>query len=384
MMAFQEISILLLLLVVTGYAFIISLFTIGLISTLRGKKPGNDLFTTTVSVIIPVRNEEGNILRILEEIRGQDFPADLMEVIVADDHSDDATMVHANFFARQHPGFPLKLIMASHAGINSRGKKQAIERAVTIAQGEVLLLTDADTSRGPGWVSSMVSGFGSPGIQMVLGPVFFRNEKNLLQKIQSLEFLGLMGTTAGSARLGYPVMCNGANLAYRREAFLRTGGFIGNISYGSGDDQFMMSAIRKHYGKGSLVFNFDPPSFVYTEPEATFRGFVHQRIRWVSKSRGYRDPVVIIVGITVWLTHFMLLTGMAAGLVFPQLLSASVLLWIVKIVVEYPMVRIMSRFSARAKLNGYYFIAQVFQLFYVPLAGLLGLFLPYRWKGRIG
>jgi hypothetical protein len=48
------------------------------------------------------------------------------------------------------------------------------------------------------------------------------------------------------------------------------------------------------------------------------------------------------------------------------------------------MVWIMTRFSGKRNLAGYYFIAQAFQLGYVPVVGLLGLFLPYRWKGRKG
>jgi cellulose synthase/poly-beta-1,6-N-acetylglucosamine synthase-like glycosyltransferase len=179
-------------------------------------------------------------------------------------------------------------------------------------------------------------------------------------------------------------MCNGANLAYRRDAFFQTGGFSANLQYSSGDDQFIMSSIRKHYGRGAVVFSYHSLSSVGTEPEATLAGFFNQRIRWVSKSRGYRDPVVIFVGIVTWLTHFLLLTGILTGFCFPMILSLSLLLWFVKILMEYPMVWIMIRFFERKKLPRNYVIAQVFQLVYVPLAGMLGLFLPYRWKGRKG
>ncbi|MCX6269294.1 MAG: glycosyltransferase [Bacteroidetes bacterium] len=374
----------LLLFMVTTYGCIILACTIGLIKILKFQRVQYSRHPGFVSVIIPVRNEEGNILRILEEMHGQDFPADCMEVIVADDCSEDATMALVNRFAGMHPDFPLALLPAIRSEISKPGKKSAIERAVRQARGDVLLLTDADTSRGSGWISSMVSCFGSSEIQMVLGPVYFCNEKNMLQKIQSLEFLGLMGTTAGSAALGYPVMCNGANLAYRRQAFLQTGGFGENLKYSSGDDQFMMSSIREYFGKKALLFNMDPQSKVSTGAEASLRGFLNQRIRWVSKSRGYRDPVVILVGGITYLTHFFLLAGLVAGVFFPELLSISLLLWLVKILLEYPMGWIMNRFFKKKGLSGFYFTAQVFQLIYLPLAGALGMFLPYRWKGRRG
>jgi poly-beta-1,6-N-acetyl-D-glucosamine synthase len=382
MMTLQETYVLLLSLSLTGYGFFICAFTIGLIMVLKDKQPHKRDSRKTVSVIIPVRNEAGNILHILEEMLGQDYPSDRMEVIVADDHSEDATMELAAAFSRNHPDFSLVISAVDQPGMGGFGKKHTINRAANMAKGEILLLTDADTGRGPGWVSSMAACFGSSRIQMVLGPVCYANERNLLQEIQSMEFLGLMGTTAGSARLGFPVMCNGANLAYRRDVFLNTGGFSRNLKYGSGDDQFMLSAVRKRYGKGSVVFNPDQSAFIRTEPEATLHGFFSQRIRWVSKSPAYRDPAVIIVGMVTWFTHFLLLSGILLGCCFTKLLYISLILWLAKILLEFPMVRIMSRFFRKDKLSRYYLIAQVFQLVYVPLAGLLGLVLPYSWKGR--
>jgi cellulose synthase/poly-beta-1,6-N-acetylglucosamine synthase-like glycosyltransferase len=370
--------------VLAAYVFMISAFTAGLVKILRRKRPRDSRFRVFVSVIIPVRNEAGNIGRILEEIRNQDYPADFMEVIIADDHSGDETMALAARFRNEHAGFPMILLPAPETPDNGGGKKQAIERAVAAASGEVLLFTDADTFRSTGWIAAMTTPFSSPIIQMVLGPVYFCREKNLLQKIESLEFLGLMGTTAGSAALGFPVMCNGASLAYRREAFFRIGGFRGHRQYRSGDDQFTMSAIRKHYGYGSVDFCSDPASHVGTVPEATLTGFLHQRLRWISKSRGYRDPAVITVGMVTFLAHLLLAGGMVAGVFNSDLFVSVFFLWGVKILVDLPLVWQMMRYFGKGNLAGYYLIAQVFQLVYLPLAGLLGSFLPYRWKGRRG
>ncbi len=58
---------------------------------------------------------------------------------------------------------------------------------------------------------------------MIFGPVAYFPEKGLLNRFQSLEFSGLMASGAGAAMAGRPFMCNGANLAYRKEAFLKVG-----------------------------------------------------------------------------------------------------------------------------------------------------------------
>ena len=379
----------LMLLAVAAYGFMIAVFTSGLAS-LAGKKRRHERpeatagGATSVSVIIPARNEAHNIPRLLEDIGRQDFPLHRLEVIVSDDQSEDGTPETARRFGEMHPGFPLQVVTAGLKGADGRGKKRAIERAVAASTGGILLFTDADTFRGDRWISSMVEGFEKKGVVMVLGPVSFTREKNLIQKIQSLEFMGLMGVTAGSAAGGYPVMCNGANLAYRREAFGRTRGFESNIQFPSGDDQFMLSRIRRIYGKGSIVFNPDPAATVGTVPEKTLAGFVNQRMRWVSKSRGYRDPVVIVAGAVTYLAHFLLLAGLLWGFFSPAILAYTVPLWLLKILLDYPAVAIMMRFLGKRKLSRYYFIAQVFQLVYVPVVGVLGLFLPYKWKGRKG
>jgi len=362
------------------HAAIVIICTIGLIRS--GKALNSQQYSEFVSVIVPARNESGNILSILEEMRQQNYPFTHMEVIVADDFSEDSTMDLAESFMQQFPGFPLVLVPSALTENEKSGKKRAVQRAIEVAKGGIILCTDADTTRGPNWISSMAGSFNRETVQMVLGPVVFNRERNLLQKIQSLEFMGIMGITAGSASLGYPVMCNGANMGYRRSAFTGAGGYSGNIQYGSGDDQFLMASVRKLYGKKAVLFNRDASAIVGTEAEATLTGFMNQRIRWVSKSRGYSDPVVIGVGMVTWLVNLLLLGGIFAGLFYPRILALSLVIWLVKILLEYPLVSRMTRFLGKRKLLVYYVIAQAFQLVYVALTGLLGMFLPYRWKGR--
>jgi poly-beta-1,6-N-acetyl-D-glucosamine synthase len=372
------------------YAAIILAFTYGLFYPVKSRDPeargraDPEILSSPVlvSVILPVRNEAGNILRILGEMQGQDYPGHLTEVIVSDDQSGDATMDLARSFAGRYPEFQLVLVPSAISGNDPGGKKRAIQRAVEVAGGEIILCTDADTTRGPHWISSMAACFGDTQLRMSLGPVVFDPAGNLLQKIQSLEFMGIMGTTAGSANLGWPVMCNGANIAYRRSAFTGTGGFEGNLEYRSGDDQFLMGSIRKQYGKRAVMFNRDPASIVTTGPESSLEGFIHQRIRWVSKSRGYRDPVIIATGLATWLVHLLLLAGFLAGIFNPSILMLTLALWLGKITLEFLMVWFMRRFSGKKGFSGYYLLAQAFQLVYVPIIGILGLFIPFRWKGR--
>ncbi|MEI7981796.1 MAG: glycosyltransferase [Bacteroidota bacterium] len=377
-----------LLILLAGYGCMILSFTWGLYKlhdhTFMGHFPASpqQALNTSVSVIIPVRNEIRNITRILDEMRLQDYPVNLMEVIVTDDFSEDYTCAFVDHFIRQNHDFPLKLVGSKGVQPGETGKKKAIERALRVAHGDLIIGTDADTYRGIEWISAIVAGYEKGNAKMLLGPVAFCHENNLLQKVQSVEFIGLMGVTAGSASLGLPVMCNGANLAYPAAVFRESGGFNGNMQFSSGDDQFLMAGIIKKFGRQAVSFQYDPSAIVRTEAESAIAGFINQRLRWVSKGRGYKDPVVVSVAMLTYLIHFSLLGGMLSGFWLPQLFIISLFLWLIKILMDYPLVFLMARFLGKRDLLGFYFISQVFQLMYLVVVGAMGLIFPFHWKGR--
>ncbi|MCX6280408.1 MAG: glycosyltransferase [Bacteroidetes bacterium] len=338
--------------------------------------------TAKISVVLPVRNEARVITFCLDDLALQDYPADFFEIIVSDDLSEDYTSEKVRHWIYEHPSLRVTLLQADKISSENAGKKKAIERAIAVATGDIILATDADTVHGTSWISAMARSFRNPSVSMVLGPVGFTGEKGLFQNIQVLEFLGIMGVTAGSANLCFPLMCNGANLAYRKEAFLETGGYTGNRVFNSGDDQFLMMNFRKQLGGGSLVFLKDRNAITLTSPSITWNDFWEQRLRWVSKSRAYRDPWVILSGTLTFGFPFLILTGGILGIFNPAILLLSSFLWFVKILVEYPLVWLMAGFFNKKHLLNYYFAAQVFQFFYSLTAGVAGQFSRYTWKGR--
>lgn len=391
-MGLPELFILYLLITLVLYSVVVLFVTGTLFGQISSplKSAGYQLFEyqrkalPRVSVILPVRNESVNIQAFLEGLIKQDYPHDLLEIIVTDDFSEDYTVEIAKSFARSNPSLQVLVIQADDSMKMINGKKNAIARAVAISKGELILSTDADTSCGPHWVSYIVAKHYSGDFKMVVAPVAFRNERTVFQKIQSLEFMGLMGTTIGSAAAGFPVMCNGANLAYSRDAYLDTGGFSGNMKFSSGDDQFLMSAIGKKFGRRAIGTLVNIEAFVFTDPLPSLKSFFNQRLRWVSKSRGYKDAAVIFLALLTYSVHLLLLAGIVYGVFCPRILIFTLLLFLIKMVVEYPIVWLMARLLNKKEFLGYYFIAQVFQLFYVTIVGFLGNFITYRWKGRRG
>ncbi|WP_461490812.1 glycosyltransferase, partial [Pontibacter sp. HJ8] len=112
--------------------------------------PAGFIPATKVSVILPVRNEARHILRLLQDLERQHYPADLLEVLVVDDHSDDETEALVQSFATSS-GLPVRLIrLADHP--DGYGKKAAVKQGIAQAQGELLVFTDGDCRVQPEWL----------------------------------------------------------------------------------------------------------------------------------------------------------------------------------------------------------------------------------------
>jgi cellulose synthase/poly-beta-1,6-N-acetylglucosamine synthase-like glycosyltransferase len=374
---------LLVIFAVTGccYYMVITLILAGLARTKHLSVWGAG-FSTRVSVIIPARNEKENIRKCLEDLLNQDFPGELMEAVIVDDGSVDETYAIAAEFSKEHPSFRMSVLKNESPENRSGSKKSAITQGVLHSTGELILATDADTVHGKKWVASMVGYFEKFHPEMILGPVGFVKGKSFFSKIQSLEFLGLMAVTEGSCSIGKPLMCNGANLAYTRKAFDFTGGFNDNRNIPSGDDMFLMMKIRKKFGPASVQFNRVEQAIVLTGPSRTLGEFIQQRLRWVSKNRSYTDPFILLVAVITWLFNASLFLGLVLGFFFPFFWIVTLLLLSGKILLEFPLLYSYSRFLRIPAILQWIPVAQVINIVYVSMIGILGNFLTYRWKGR--
>ncbi|MDZ7635564.1 MAG: glycosyltransferase [Bacteroidales bacterium] len=117
--------------------------------------------TTKVTVVVAARNEAGNIEPLLESLARQDYPHDLLEIIIVNDNSTDRTPIVVSGFIernRLESGLRMRLIYNPFSG-----KKRAIRYGIEKASGELILTTDADCTVGPGWVSAHAVMYASGG-----------------------------------------------------------------------------------------------------------------------------------------------------------------------------------------------------------------------------
>ena len=116
-----------------------------------------------VSVIIPARDEEGNIERCLRSVLATDWPR--LEVIVVDDHSRDATAAIAAGVAATDPR--VRIVPAPDLPPGWFGKPWACQAGAGDARGEILCFIDADTSQAPDLLTRTVNAMRSRGAGMV-------------------------------------------------------------------------------------------------------------------------------------------------------------------------------------------------------------------------
>ncbi len=127
----------------------------------RGDERPAAVGATMVTVVVAARNEAGNIEPLLESLARQDYPHDLLEIIIVNDNSTDRTPIVVSGFIernRLQSGLRMRLIYNPFSG-----KKRAIRYGIEKASGELILTTDADCTVGPGWVSAHAGAFAAGG-----------------------------------------------------------------------------------------------------------------------------------------------------------------------------------------------------------------------------
>ncbi|MDQ2805451.1 MAG: glycosyltransferase, partial [Chloroflexota bacterium] len=117
-----------------------------------------------VTIIMPIRNEGGFIARSLGAVLGQDYPADRIEVLVADGLSTDSTRAVVADLALAHPNVRL---LDNPGQIVSTG----LNRALPLARGDVIIRVDGHCEIAPDYVRRCVAHLRADGVDGVGGPI---------------------------------------------------------------------------------------------------------------------------------------------------------------------------------------------------------------------
>jgi len=351
----------LLILILIPYFYLLLKIYAGLLKIRPYKSPETtELF---VSVIVACRNEEKSLPLLITDILSQEYNSDHFELIVVDDNSIDSSYETAMEYNNSK-----NLIVLKNKGC---GKKKAIRTGVEACRGSLIVTTDADCRMDKEWLKTIVSYYIDNKPELVIGSVTLESRKGFFNKLQELEFLSLQGITAGTIAAGNPVMCNGANLAFRKEGYNRHAGNLHDELI-SGDDVFLLHSIKKESGK--IVWLESEKATVITRSALTLKSFILQRARWISKARSYRDMFTVVLAIVTYITILLQLILLVAGIFDRLFLLIYLAVFLLKSIPDFMILYNTASRYKKKHLMKWFFPAQIFYPFYVVGVVLRSLF----------
>ena len=331
--------------------------------------------SSKITIVVPFRNvaENGSdashfflqFLRSLNHISSA-----VHEVILVNDHSMmELVEPKENWVQQNWKWLSLKE--------NEFGKKAALKLGIEEARTEYIWTLDADVLIE----NFSEENFGNFEIglkeDLIILPVFMRSENSLLDILQSNEWRYLQFMTRLSAKLKMPMMCNGANLIFKRQVFLDKINSHEHIS--SGDDMFLLSEVLRE--KGSVSLNWERFCSVNISPSSTWRETLNQRVRWAGKTTKLPYTRSSFLHIA-----FALLSAIHA-IAFVGLFQYSLHL----ICAEFLMLKVLLEVSCmygifKVRMNLREMVVAIPQMLLYPFFSLLifisSLFFVPNWKGR--
>jgi len=236
-----------------------------------------------ISVIVCAKNEEENVKNFITLLAQQNYSD--YEIVLIDDASSDETLEIFEDFEKKYSN--VRLVKVENNEAFWGNKKFALTLGIKAAKNEYLLFTDADCyPKTTEWIKEMSSQF-TKEKTIVLGyGAYEKNKNSFLNKIIRFETLMTAIQYFSWAKLGKPYMGVGRNMAYKREEFFKTNGFIEHMKIRSGDDDLFINEASNSKNT-TICFTYD--SFTYSKPKTTFKEWFTQKRRHVATAAYYKS-----------------------------------------------------------------------------------------------
>jgi cellulose synthase/poly-beta-1,6-N-acetylglucosamine synthase-like glycosyltransferase len=216
----------------------------------------------SISILVPAYNEEKAIEGTLDALRGLDYPQDKLQLIVIDDGSTDRTADAVRRFAG------VRLLIKPNGG-----KASALNFGLKEATGEFVACVDSDSRPAPDALRKAIPFFADPKVAAVTTSIFVREPKNLIQRLQRIEYIMIVWARKLLEFLDSVYATPGPLSIYRASALRQVGGF---------DEMNLTEDIeiawRLMHAGYSIRMAIDAE--VDTSAPSTFRNWWRQRLRW--------------------------------------------------------------------------------------------------------
>lgn len=242
--------------------------------------------SSQLSIIIPFRNEENRIKKLLDSLDQQSIQP--KQIIFVNDHSDDGTVKLIEEWKKSHSESSILSLT------DAFGKKRAIELGVQYAETTFILTLDADVWFHKDFLAEIAL---CDQVSMYVRPVIFE-ESTILSKIFNLEHL-FFGSLNDMLFSFYPLSASGANLIFKKKAYVELNQLDTHADIASGDDYFLL---RNFQDNNLEVLSENKWAHaVYTVSPLALKEYLQQRVRWIGKTLNRSTIAERLVSIFVFM-----------------------------------------------------------------------------------
>lgn len=364
--------------VIIAYGTFTTLATIGIGKLRRANElPLDKPSPEFISIVMSARNEEQTIEACIYQIMRQDYPVENFELIVIDDCSTDRTYQLADAVLKAS-SLNYQLIRQSE----HKGKKHNLDLAIEKSKGRLIVTTDADVNyRNNNWLLSISCYFRKYGPDMLIMPLDFETREGFLPTFQILENFALTAITAGYSGIQKPFMCNGANLAFTKQAYKAVNGYHSHAHLSSGEDVFLLEDLKKL--KGSAIHYFLSRSLIVkTTAQTRLTDFFSQRIRWAYKAKYNPNLLNMVSGIIILLANLLFLALIVSIIKKSVLVPYLSIFVVAKVVFDFLLLFLAADFLGRIKYIRWLIPFECVYWVYALFVGIGSLFVKPYWKGK--
>ncbi len=322
-----------------------------------------------ITVIVPFYNEEKNIRKLIESLLRQSLNSESWRVLFVNDCSTDNS---ANIINRLCKG---RINYEIHNS-NGFGKKTALTTGINRVKEGLIVTTDADCTHSLHWLKTISSFYIKHTPDMIIMPVRMTGGDSFWQQFQSSDFLALQMVGAGAALSCNPILCNGANLAFRKvDEIIKL-----NEKYASGEDMFMLEWNRR---KGRDIKYLKSKEVIAQTPgPETVNQFLQQRARWISKVGGYSDISIILISLLFFLVNLFQLILLITGLTNQIFMLLWLTLFTIKTITDYSLISSGFSFFDTKTTPGSFILMQLTYPLYMIFVSFYGVVFPVKWKQK--
>jgi len=247
--------------------------------------PKKQEYLPTVTIVIPVYNEEQAIAQTLTHALEVAYPHDKLQFIAVNDGSDDGSLAVMNRIREQYP----ELIVVDFG--ENRGKRHALAAGARLSTSEIVVFIDSDSMMDANAIRHLIDGFADPKVAAVTGHCEVANSwTNLLTKMQAVRyFIGFRVLKAAESIFNSVTCLSGPLSAYRRSILMEVADdwikqtFLGRpATYG--DDRSLTNYILNRH-----KILYDSRACTRTVVPHQYKKFFIQQMRW--KRSWFRESI---------------------------------------------------------------------------------------------